>query len=1038
MEKLITFLLERKLIVYLATFLIVLAGLGSLFLFNVELVPKTNFPRIHVQISGGSLPPEEMEDKVTDRVEKEIKSIADVKDYASTTGTGFASITVTADEGKGDKVKQDVQNVVNRLRNSFPKSVDRVDIVQENFGDEEMIDYALTGADMQTMLNLAKTTIKDRIEEVPGVKEVVVDESLANKITITLRPERLMAYRITPQEVIDQLQAANWKQAVGTLSNSGYDTVIMVDNTFKSVQEIGEVPIQTSYGNVPLRQLATVEDQRGTGKDAIALYQGKPYVHLSVKRMDGSDLIETQAKVEEVVSQINREADGKYRLDVMFEAVSFIKNAVRNLSLDVVIGGVLAVLILMVFLRNWRVTLVIATTLPLSALMTFIAMKIGGYNIDLVTLISLSLSVGLIVDAAIVVLESIYHFREKGETLTRAIVLGTKEVMTPVFSSQLTLIIVFLPLVFADFEDWLKPIFATIAFTVTAAITSSTVAAFFFVPVFADRFLRKVGAPRGASETVRRAGLDTHADGAAAASESGGWVVRLFQRILTLALRRRLLTIGLACAMFVGAILLAPFVKMGEGMNPNENLIYARIEMPIGTTLQGTQEAALSADSQLRQVPEVKDVFVMANKNSADLFIRLVSKSERKRNKEELKADINNRLNSINGVEHITMSFGGADQQAPIQIDVIGKDLETTRQLSADVEKMLLTIPGVHNTRNDFQQGSEKLTLIPRKDVMERLQVDPRSLLSQLGGLIGEQTVTTMSTDGVDVDITARYPEDWMKHPDQLRQVTIKTGTGAQVPLSDLVDWKYSKSPTTLSHQKGERVVTVSGEIIGSDLGTVGRQLEEKLKTFPVPAGYKVEIAGQLKEQSKSLMAGLFVVLGAFALIYVIMVAQFGRLSHPFIILLTIPMAAVGVVVGFILTQREFSTMAMIGIIMLVGIVVSNAILLIDRINLLRSRGMELTQAIIQGARDRVRPVIMTKLTAILGMLPMALAFAEGSDMEAPLATVVIFGLIFHTLVTLVLVPVLYSLFESFFAWRLARKERKQAKRLAKQQSVLA
>ena len=1015
MEKLILFLLKRRLIVYLFTFLLVLAGLGALFSFNVELLPKANFPSISVNVSGGALPPEEMEEKVTKKIEQDIKSIANIKEYSSNTGTGYANITVIALEGKGEQVKQDVQNTVNRLRNGFPKVIDTVSVTQSSFGNDQMIDYALVGADPKAMLSLAKTTLKDRIEEVPGVKEVAVsDRSFENKIAITLRPERLNAYRTTPSEVVSQLQETNWKQAIGTLENTGFDTVIMIDNSFHSVQEMNALPINTPNGTVTLEQLATVEDMRGKVKDSVALTDGMVFVHLSVSRSDGYDLITTQRNVEQLIKQINTEADGKYQIKVMFEAASFIEHAVSNLSRDVAIGGALAIIILFVFLRNWRVTLVIATTLPLSALMTFIAMKMAGYNIDMVSLLSMSLSVGLIVDAAIVVLESIYHFREKGEQLKQAIIKGTKEVLTPVFTSQLTIIVVFLPLVFADFADWLKPIMATIAFTVSAAIIASTIAAFFFVPVFSDRFLQK-----DKNVSLEGEGKE-HA------------VNRLFNGLLNMALRHRVKTIIVAVLMLVAVTFLTPFVKMGNGLDPNENFIFATLKMPTGSTLERTQKAAVVGEEALRGIPEVKDVFFIASKSDSDIFISLVPKSQRNRTKEALTADINERLNAIPGIESISMSFGQQGGSAPVQLNITGDDMEQMRKIATELEGMLSTINGVTNIRNDFKEGKEKVTLIPKQDALARLNVDHRSLLQQLSVLIGNQHITSITKDGIDVDVVAKMPDNWLKHPEQLKGITVTSEKGAQVPLADLVDWVYSKSPITLTHQKGERIISVSAELLGSDLGTVGREINEKLPGMVIPEGYKVEIAGQLKEQSANMTQGILVFLGVLALIYVIMVAQFGRLSQPFIIMLTIPMALVGVVLGFVLTQRTFGEMAMIGIIMLVGIVVSNAILLIDRINLLRGRGMATAEAIVQGTKDRVRPVIMTKLTAILGMLPMGLAMAEGSDMEAPLATAVIAGLIFHTMVTLILVPVLYSLFEGAKEKRLARKAARQAKREAK------
>ncbi|RAT94283.1 efflux RND transporter permease subunit [Brevibacillus sp. Leaf182] len=1006
MDKVILFLLKRKVILYLCTFLIVLTGIGALFSFHVELVPKTNLPWIEVNISGGALPPEEMVEKVTKKIEQELKSLAGIKNFSSKTGTGFSGISILAEDGEGEKVKQETQNIVNRLRNEFPKVVDTVTVTQTNLGDEDLIDYAMVGADTQTMLTLLKTTIKDRIESVPGVKEVVVSEDgFENKVAITFRPERLTAYRTTAADVVGQLQGANWKKAVGILENPGFDTVVMIDNSLKNVEEFKAILIKTPKGKVALEQLAMVSDLRGSVKDAISMTEGNLFVQISVKRAAGSDLITTQKKVEEVVRQINDEGGGNYELRVMFESVSFIKKAITNLSRDVVIGGILAILVLWVFLRNWRVTMVIATTLPLSILMTFIALKAAGYNIDMVVLISLSLSIGLIVDAAIVVLESIYHLREKGMQLKQAIVQGSKEVIAPVFASQLTLIIVFLPLVVADFEQWLKPILHTIAFTVTSTILASTIAAFLFVPIFSERFLQHDKQLQPRSEKGKTG------------------IVSLFQRLLLLTLRHRVLTLLVAFGVFAGALSLFPLIKIGNGLNANENQIFATLTMPDGTSLEQARTVAVEAEKALRELSDVNQVFFTAKKETVELNISLVTKSQRTQEKEEFMQEVNGRLNAIDGVEQTSMTFGFSGKSAPIELQVAGEDLEVSRTISTKVEEMLASIPGVVNIRNDFERGKEKVTLTPNQEAMAQLQVDSDSLDSQISMLLGEQPLSTLSQNGIETSIVARFPETWVTHPDQLQQIMIRTGTGSQVPLHELVDFHFSKSPITIKHEKGEQIITVSAELLGTDIGTAGRQINDKLGTVELPAGYKIEIAGDLKEQNNTFTQGIIVLVVVISLIYVIMVAQFGRLSQPFIIMLSLPMALVGVILGFVVTQRTFGEMAMIGLIMLVGIVVSNAILLIDRINLLRSRGMELEEAIVQGTRDRVRPVIMTKLTAILGMLPMGLAVAEGAELEAPLATGVIAGLIFHTLVTLVLVPVLYSIFEGIREKRLARKK---------------
>ncbi|ATW26595.1 efflux RND transporter permease subunit [Candidatus Formimonas warabiya] len=1001
MEKFIGFFLNRKLIVYLLTVLIIIAGVSSLFSFKREMVPETNFPWIEINISGGSLPPEEMEEKVTKPIEKELRSIATIEEYNSSSWTGGVSISVQAQEGKGEEATQEVQTAVNRLRNSFPSVIKNVNVVQANYGDDFLMELALCGNDLPVLFNLANTVMKDRIEAVENVKRVDISaDNVGNKICLTLHPEEIALYQLTPADVIAQLQAANVKQAIGTLKNEGFDTVIEIDNSFKTIQQIGDVAIQTKTGQVALRQLADIQDLRGKSADAVYLKNGVPYIFLNISKAADCDMIKTAAAVYQVIDQLNRESQGQYTLDVIMDGSTFIKTSVSNLSHNVLIGAVLAILILFVFLRNWRVTMVISTTIPLSVFMTFIGMNFAGYNLDLVTLLSLSLSVGLMVDAAIVVLESIYFFREKGESLRKSIILGTREVVTPVLTSQLTIVTVFLPLMIVGLGGVeYKPIMETIAFTVTVAIVSSTIAALIFVPVYANSFLMK----------------DRHVQ--ATESSLDARITSFFSRLLALALRHRIKVVLLTVGLFVMAIMLAPLVKTSTDLEVDESYIQARLILPKGSNLGETDQAANEARMKLKDIPEIKDIYTDAQKGNATIHIITKDKKEKKRSREEILENINANLAALHDVERFEVGFGGGANNTPVELEIVGKDMEVIRQLDDQVQQMLKTVPNVRNPRSDFEEGVDKITLVPQTAEMERLGVSDHSLMQQLAAMIGEQNITTMTLNDVDIDVVAQLPEQWMQHPEQLRRVLVKADSGAMVPLADLVQWKFSKTPNQINHKDGERIISVKAELAGGDMGAAGRAIEEKMAALSLPEGYTVKLAGALEQQKQNMADVVRTFLGTIALIYIIMVAQFGRLSHPLIIMLSLPMAIVGVVVGLVITQRVVNPIGMVGFIMLIGIVVSNAILLIDRINLLRSRGYDLHTAIMEGARNRVRPILMTKLTAILALTPLALAFSEGSDLEAPMATIVIFGLIFHTLITLVLLPVLYSLFESLHIW---------------------
>ncbi|WP_232696415.1 efflux RND transporter permease subunit [Brevibacillus daliensis] len=1017
MGKLLEFFFKRKLIVYLLTAMIIIGGVASLMQLQVYLVPKSNLPWIMANISGGSLPPEEMEKKVTNKIEQELEGLDIIDSFTSSTSSGSTSITVIAKEGKGEEAKQKVESIVNQKRSEFPKAVENVLIYQANLGDDLLMELALTGSDPEGLYQLAKNSIKPRLEKMKGVKEVTVSESsFQDKIVIQFDKKSLQAYELSPNQLLVQLQNRNTTQSIGTMKNAGTKTVIEIDQSLKHVAEYDNMLIQTPKGVVPLSQLATIQDRRGLAStENVSITKGETFIGISIKRSPTSEIIPTQQLVEEEINKINTEAGGLYKIHTAFESASFIEHSITNLSREVIIGGSLAILVLYVFLRNWRVTTVIATTLPLSILLTFIALLLFGYNLDMVTLIGLSLSVGLIVDAAIVVLESIYHQKENGKELREAIIQGTKEVLAPVLASQLTMVIVFLPMLIANFDEVITPIFSAIAFIVTAAILSSTLVAFFFVPIFAESMLKR---DKGIPVSVEA---------------KRGVLIRTFDRLLSFCMRRRLLTLICSFLLFVSVFILGPFVKTNLSIDVTENFIFGEIILPEGTSIEEAKKVVADTEKRLGTFKEITNVYVSGDLQQLQLQVSIVPQAERELDKEQMSIKIQEQVQQIKGIERFSYGNRSSGGVTKVSVDIRGEDLEIAKQLSTQVASFLTNVEGISNVRDDFSIGDEKLTLLPRKDAMERLGITDQALSQELSGYLNEQKVAEITTSGEEADVFAGFPKEEMKHPEQLKHVMIQSESGGKVPLTEIADWQFGKTPQQLVHQDGERVITVSADLLGSDPGKAATQLQAEINKMSIPTGFEVDLSGSLKQQEETMSKALLVFAGAILFIYFIMILQFGRLSHPFIILLTLPMAAVGVVVGLVLTQRAMTAMSIIGVIMLIGIVVSNAILLIDRINLLRSRGMELSEAIIKGTHERVRPVIMTKITAILGMLPMAI----GGSFEAPLATVVISGLIFHTIVTLVLVPVLYSYFEGIRTWfDLRKKRRKEKKKFAYNETI--
>ncbi|QGG48455.1 efflux RND transporter permease subunit [Heliorestis convoluta] len=1022
MDKYIQLILRQKVIIYMCTLLLFVAGVGSLLTFDRNLTPEANLPGIRVLVAGGSLPPEEMEDKVTEPIEKEIESLNGVERFSSSTSTGRASIYIRAYEDKGEEVRQEVQSIVSQLRNRFPAEITTVEVVQDSYSMDWLMSLSMKGEDLPMLFSLAHTRIKDRIEEISQVKRVdVMEANVSNKIDVSLDPLKLSLYQLTPLDVINQLRNSNVKQSIGLLRNDGFDTVIEIDRSFYSVQQIGETMIQTSRGNVALKDLATVENLRGQSIDAFFVYQDMPYLQLIVYKSAGGDIIKISEEVRAVIAELNAEAEGLYELAPLMDGADFIRSSLSNLTRDLAIGGILAVLVLFIFLQNWRVTLVIATTIPLSMLMTFIGMKIGGYNIDLITLLSLSLSIGLIVDAAIVVLESIYAFREKGEKLTKSIVLGAREVITPVFTSQLTVIIVFLPLVLANIGGTdMQPIMITLAFTVTVAIVSATLSAFIFVPVYARSFL-STDRSKGQSE-----------------NRMHKMIVGSLEKTLTLALRHRWKTVIIAFSVFFLSITLwgMGFVKSTVQMPIDSSYMRIALIMPPGTKVEESLSAAREAEALISELSEVERIYIDSRSSHSYLHMLIKSKKEVKFDNDELMDRMNLLLDTVKGPERVEVGFGSGDDSIMVSFEITGRDMQELESLSNKLETLMDSLPQVmRNPRSDFEEGIDKLVFFPDDQALIRFDVMADTLTRSLSYYMGEHTVTTMTIDDIDIDVKVQYRDSAMQHPDQFRNLLIANRQGDLIPLDQLGQWQVTKTPQVIQRSMGDRIITVSAELVGTDLGAAGRAIEERLHELQAPEGYRISPSGALKQQAETVTGTIYAFLGTIFLIYLIMVAQFRRLSHPFIILLTLPMAVIGVVFGLIVTQRPINPLGYVGLIMLAGIVVSNAILLIDRINRLRSRGWALEEAIVESARNRVRPILMTALTAILALLPLGLGLSEGSDLQTSLATVVIFGLAFHTAVTLILVPVLYSLFDgmnqrfSSFWKKLWRRKRPPAKK---------
>ncbi|MDY0152156.1 MAG: efflux RND transporter permease subunit, partial [Candidatus Cloacimonas sp.] len=983
---------NRPIFTVMIVLIVIILGGMALIRLPIDLMPDITSPTISISTTYSKASPLSMEELVTRPIEEAVSAVPGVQEISSQSSEGNSNVQVTFNWGTNlDTAANDLRDRLDRIISRLPDGASRPSLRKFDLAATPVLTLGVVSdLDPIALRKIIDEQVSYRLERVSGVASVSVNGGLTREIHINIDPQKLKALRIPLDQVISRIQTANVNLPAGSVYRGNYQITVRVPGVFENLDELQNTIVLNREGaSIALKDIASVDDSSSKETRLIRINQ-RPGVQISVNKQSGTNTVQVAKGVIAALESINRSLP-QIKVIPLIDTSVYIRQSINNVTRSAFEGGILAVLILLLFLRNLKSTTVIATAIPISVMATFGLLYFNGFTLNLMTLGALALGIGQLLDNSIVVLENIFRHREMGKGPIEAAVFGSEEVTPPIIASTLTSVVVFLPLIFV--RGMTGIMYKQLAYVIVFSLACSLVTALTLVPMLSSKMLSISSEPKGSNRNLRKRLFDgigrlLHA------------LEAKYLQMLQYALNNRLKISLIASALLIGSILLVPYI--GSELMPvaDEGEIRMNLDMEAGTRLEIINTQMKDVEAKIsKNIPEVTNIVATvggggwgaSSSNTGSLRISLVGKSQRSRSDEDIATEIRKLIKNLPGVKvrvrtatnnQMTRVMGGGGGR--IEIQVRGHDPEQAQKVAATILKAVESVDGITDVNLSRTAGApEDLVLIDRqKAAALGLSVE------QIAGML--QTVLSGSESGNYLELGKEYPlvvqiKDADKMAlDEVLNLTLTNSSGQPIVLRNVVKVEQSESSTVIERVNQERMIDVSANLSGRKLNAVIADIQAKLDQISVPTGFSVEIVGDYKEQQKSfkeLMVGFIL---ALVLIYMVMASQYESLKDPFIVMFSVPLAIIGVVLMLLLTDTTFNIQSYIGCIMLGGIVVNNAILLVDTTNLLRRRdGMPVREAIEEAGRRRLRPILMTALATVLGLLPMAIGMGEGGEAQA-------------------------------------------------------
>jgi hydrophobic/amphiphilic exporter-1 (mainly G- bacteria), HAE1 family len=1014
------FSIKRPVFTTMIVLAVMAVGLVSVSRLPIDLMPDITFPTLNISTSYENTGPEEIEQIITRPIEEAMSAVPGVEEVFSVSSEGNSNVRVMFSWGvdlnaAADDVRERLDRVISRL----PPDINRPTLRKFDPAQRPILMIgALSNLDPIQTRRIIDEQISYRIERVPGVASIDIWGGREREIQVNIHPDKVKALGLPLDLIITKIRQENIDLPAGIIERGNYDILVRIPGVYTNLDQIRETVVAIRDGvPIQLREIADVDDtfRRIT---RVVRINGLPGTRIAIYKQSGTNTVQVAEGVLREIERIQEDIPQIQLLPVS-DSSEYIKNAIRNVSSTAVYGGILAVFVLLLFLTNIRSTFVIATAIPISIVATFSLIYFGGFTLNVMTLGGLALGIGMLLDNSIVVLENIFRLQESGEPPRKAASEGTREVSSAIVASTLTTLAVFMPMVFIRGMSGIM--FKQLAYVVSFALICSLFVSLTMIPMLSSRFLRLTRS----NDTNSREGVGKLVAGIRSVFVK---MENRYKKILHFSLNHRAAVLGGAAMLLVGSIFLARLVGNEFMPSTDEGEVSVTVEMEVGTRLAVIDERfKVIADIVRRNVPEMRTIEESIGgggwrrgSQSGNVTVKLVPRSQRSRSSEQIAADLRRNLRNIPGTVIRTRASGGqfmfrgGGGAERVQVEIRGYDIETGEALAQQVRRIVEGVPGVADVRLSRDVGNpEELLIIDRQAA-----ADMKLSVSQIGRTV--QTVLTgtqasmFRESGDEFRILVRIKDAERLSMEDILDMTLTNSDGRPVSLRNVVDVQPRRGPQRIERRDRERVLTISAEIQNRDLGSILSDIRAGIRTIPMPRDFAVTFTGDFEEQQKAFRELLVSIILALLLVYMIMAMLYESVRDPFIVMFSVPMAAIGVIWMLFLTGTTFNIQSYIGCIMLGGIVVNNAILLVDHINLLRRRDkMPMREAIEEAGRRRLRPILMTALTTIMAMMPLALGIREGSEAQAPMARAVVGGLMSSTLITLLIIPVVYSFFAS-------------------------
>ncbi len=990
---------------------VVLLGVVSLLSLPIDLLPELSFPRLSISTEYPGAGPEEVENLVTRILEEAVGTAVGVEDVISTSSEGNSRIVVTFPFGTDlDAAASDVRASIERARRRLPDAASAPIVFKFDPSQFPIVQLGLVSRSPEVgqiqLRQLADEQILFRLERIPGVAAATILGGLRRQILVEMDPVRLQALAIPERELVAALGAANLTAPGGQVIEGARQLGLRVLSQSQSLSQIARTVVAVRNG-VPVyvgdvaRVLEGQEEQT-----SLVRVNGQSGVLFQIQRQSGANTVAVSDRVQREVRTVGPSLQGAELL-VLNDSARFIRRSIGSVQQALMLGGILAVGVLTVFLRDWRSVLIIGTAVPVSVIAAFSLMFFFGYTLNLMTLGALTLGIGMLIDASIVVLENIFRHRERGRTGEDAATAATDEVASAIVASTLTTVVVFLPVMFMRNSVITTQLFFQFSAVVAFALLCSLVVALTLIPTLAARLPRLEGASAGRAASRLHAG---------------------YRRVLAWALQHRAAVYGAAALIF--AVGMGSQALLGRETIPaaDEGELFVSIALPTGTRLEVTDGVLAGLERVIEEtVPEAEYVTVTGGSTAfgggshrGTLRVRLVGRGERSRTTEAIADDLRRRVQVPGGRVFVRASsgafgflrFGGAD---PVEVEIRGFDLRQGILLAQEVRDLLEGIPGITDANVAREEQLPEAVLRIDNERAAAFGLTPPQVAEAIQTAVAGGVATTLRAGGRETDIVVRQQEGRELRPAQVLSIPLITPAGRRVLVGQVAVLARGEAPTQIERRSRQRVIAVSAGISGRDFGSVMDDVRAALAALTVPEGFSLVLGQAYEEQLRAYRQLTWGFVLAVGLVFAVMAVQFEALLEPLLIMGSLPFALSGALLTLFLTGTTLNIQSLIGLIVLAGVVVNNAILLIQFIlTLHRREGLTPQAAAIEGAATRLRPVLMTTATTIMGLLPVAIGIGEGAELQVPLARAVVGGLALGTLVTLVFIPTLYVTVEEF------------------------